>query len=111
MNRRQFLSRTSAFASVVAARAQSKKPPQILLRSSWQSVNIGDIGHTPGTLRFLEQHLPDAKLILWAANTNDAVDAMLMKRFPKLEAYADVSDVGKAAKDWPQLKFIIYQSA
>ncbi len=25
--------------------------PRILLRSSWQSVNIGDIGHTPGALR------------------------------------------------------------
>jgi predicted TIM-barrel fold metal-dependent hydrolase len=33
------------------------------------------------------------------------------KRFPKLEAYADVSDVAKAAKDWPQLNFIIYHSA
>ena len=25
--------------------------------------------------------------------------------------YADVRDVGKAAKDWPQLNFIIYHSA
>jgi predicted TIM-barrel fold metal-dependent hydrolase len=33
------------------------------------------------------------------------------RRFPKLEAYADVSDVAKAAKDWPQLNFIIYHSA
>jgi uncharacterized protein len=30
--------------------------------------------------------------------------------FPKLRPYADVSDVGKAAKDWPQLNFIIYHS-
>jgi predicted TIM-barrel fold metal-dependent hydrolase len=33
------------------------------------------------------------------------------KRFPKLASYADVSDVAKAAKDWPQLNFIIYHSA
>ena len=26
-------------------------------------------------------------------------------------AYADVRDVGKAAKDWPQLNFVIYHSA
>jgi len=32
-------------------------------------------------------------------------------RFPDLARYADVSDVGKAAKDWPQLNFIIYHSA
>jgi predicted TIM-barrel fold metal-dependent hydrolase len=32
-------------------------------------------------------------------------------RFPALLPYADVRDVGKAAKDWPQLNFIIYHSA
>ena len=30
------------------------------------------------------------------------------KAFPNLVAYADVRDVGKAAKDWPQLTFNIY---
>ena len=30
------------------------------------------------------------------------------ERFPHLLAYADVRDVGKAAKDWPQLNFVIY---
>jgi len=29
-------------------------------------------------------------------------------QFPRLRPYVDVSDVGKAAKDWPQLNFIIY---
>ena len=33
------------------------------------------------------------------------------KRFPELVDYADVRDVGKVAKDWPQLNFIIYHSA
>jgi len=33
------------------------------------------------------------------------------QQFPHLVAYADVRDVGKAAKDWPQLNFIIYHSA
>ena len=31
-------------------------------------------------------------------------------QFPKLRPYADVHDVGKAAKDWPQLNFVIYHS-
>lgn len=30
------------------------------------------------------------------------------RRWPHLLAYANVDDVGKAAKDWPQLNFIIY---
>jgi len=32
-------------------------------------------------------------------------------RYPNLLPYADVRDVGKAAKDWPQLNFIVYHSA
>ena len=30
------------------------------------------------------------------------------KQFPHLLEYSDVRDVGKAAKDWPQMNFIIY---
>jgi predicted TIM-barrel fold metal-dependent hydrolase len=33
------------------------------------------------------------------------------RQFPHLLAYSDVRDVAKAAKDWPQLNFIIYHSA
>jgi predicted TIM-barrel fold metal-dependent hydrolase len=33
------------------------------------------------------------------------------KQYPNLRGYADVADVGQAAKDWPQLNFIIYHSA
>ncbi len=33
------------------------------------------------------------------------------KEFPHLLAYSDVRDVAKAAKDWPQLNFVIYHSA
>ena len=33
------------------------------------------------------------------------------QRFPRLLPYARVDDVGKAAKDWPGLNFVIYHSA
>jgi hypothetical protein len=33
------------------------------------------------------------------------------KEFPRLRGFADVADVGQAAKDWPQLNFVIYHSA
>jgi hypothetical protein len=32
-------------------------------------------------------------------------------QFPHLTPYARVDDVGKAAKDWPQINFVIYHSA
>jgi len=32
------------------------------------------------------------------------------KSFPNLRGYVDVSDVGQAAKDWPQLDFVIYHA-
>ncbi|MFM7973008.1 MAG: amidohydrolase family protein [Betaproteobacteria bacterium] len=34
----------------------------------------------------------------------------MTQRFPQLLAYADVRDVGRAARDWPELNFIIYHS-
>ena len=38
-------------------------------------------------------------------------DAETEKRFPNLRPYADVRDVAKAAKDWPNLDFVIYHAA
>jgi hypothetical protein len=35
----------------------------------------------------------------------------LDQKYPSLRPYCDVRDVGKAAKDWPQLNFIIYHGA
>jgi predicted TIM-barrel fold metal-dependent hydrolase len=37
--------------------------------------------------------------------------ASVEKQFPHLLDYCDVRDVGKAAKDWPQLNFVVYHSA
>jgi uncharacterized protein len=33
------------------------------------------------------------------------------KAYPNLRSFADVADVGQAARDWPQLNFVIYHSA
>ncbi|WP_410964488.1 hypothetical protein, partial [Salmonella sp. SAL4447] len=58
MNRRQFLtSAVVATASPLFVGAAGA-PRRILLRSSWQTVNIGDIAHTPGMLALLEKHWP-----------------------------------------------------
>ena len=65
-------------------RADDKKAPKILLRSSWQTVNIGDIAHTPGVLHLLEQYIPQAQVQLWG-NVGDGVEEMLKRRFPKVK--------------------------
>lgn len=88
ISRRTFL-KTSGLAvgaTALPAFGQTTKPRKsVLLQCAWATKNIGDIGHTPGTLRFLEQYLPQANVILWAANTNAQVDAMLQRRFPTVE--------------------------
>ncbi|MES2694582.1 MAG: polysaccharide pyruvyl transferase family protein [Verrucomicrobiota bacterium] len=88
ISRRTFLkaSGVALGASALPAFGQATKSQKtVLLQCAWATKNIGDIGHTPGTLRFLEQYLPQAKVILWAANTNAQVDAMLKRRFPNVE--------------------------
>jgi len=64
--------------------AQSKKP-HVLLKSSWQTVNIGDIAHTPGVLHMLECLLPEVDVKLWPSDTRNGVREMLQARFPKVE--------------------------
>lgn len=86
--RRSFLGQSAAalLASAIAPRvfAAPGKTPRILLRSSWQSVNIGDIGHTPGALSILEKHFPEAEVILWPGNLGLGAREMLTKGYPRL---------------------------
>ncbi|AGA28658.1 polysaccharide pyruvyl transferase family protein [Singulisphaera acidiphila] len=84
LSRRQFLATLSAATVVSIAGADVGKPRRILLRSSWQTINIGDIAHTPGMLALLETHLPEAEVTLWPSSIDNGVEAMLRARFPKL---------------------------
>jgi polysaccharide pyruvyl transferase WcaK-like protein len=74
----------AAIAGSAASGAQGARKPRILLRSSWQTVNIGDIAHTPGVLALLEKYLPEAEVRLWPSKVDNGVDALLTERFPKL---------------------------
>jgi len=88
ISRRTFLKASGLALGATALPGLAQTSPTrktVLLQCAWATKNIGDIGHTPGTLRFLEQYLPEAKVILWAAKTNPEVDAMLTRRFPKVE--------------------------
>jgi hypothetical protein len=59
------------------------------------------------------------KLVKWSKNSPGLVNVCIHKglfppeiekKFPHLLEYSDVRDVGKAARDWPQLNFVIYHS-
>ena len=65
--------------------AADGKPKTIVLQSAWDTINIGDIGHPPGTLRVIEEHLPQVKVVLWAMKLDERIIAMLKARFPKVE--------------------------
>ncbi len=93
------IDRRAFLTALAALPACSKKdgPPTILLRSGWQTENIGDIAHTPGVLHLLEQHLPQAQVILWSNALDRGVFAMLDRRFPKMRIIsgepAELTDV------------------
>ena len=84
------ISRRDALLAMAAAAAPvsraAAKDPVILLRSGWQTVNIGDIAHTPGVLTVIERNIPNARVILWPGRPLDiGAEPMLRRRFPKLE--------------------------
>jgi polysaccharide pyruvyl transferase WcaK-like protein len=61
--------------------------PVIGVWSSWDTANIGDIGHTPGLLRTIKEFLPNAKIILFANMLNGPIRRMLLRRFPDIEIF------------------------
>jgi hypothetical protein len=90
MNRRHFLAATAAATAAtglapILRAAAAKRPPRILLRSSWQSVNIGDIGHTPGALSLLWKHFPECEITLWPGELGHGSRDLLTKGYPRLK--------------------------
>lgn len=86
MKRRTFIQTAIAGTFITQLGAAAKRAPRILLRSSWQVVNIGDIAHTPGVLALIEKYLPEAEVVLWASgDLSGEVAAMEHQRFPKLK--------------------------
>lgn len=85
VSRRSVLGAAGALLGHRIGRAQPGRTPRILLRSSWQSVNIGDIGHTPGALGLLQKHFPEAEITLWPGQLGHGSRELLVKNFPKLK--------------------------
>ncbi len=92
---------------------------------SWKGYTIGD--NTNKHLSKWPFRLDDEKVMYpfyeklakWSKDTPSLKNVCIHKglfppaiekKFPHLLEYSDVRDVGKAAKDWPQLNFVIYHS-
>jgi hypothetical protein len=97
-SRRHFLI-TSLIAAMGGAAAAETRPRRIVLRSSWQTVNIGDIAHTPGVLALLEKHLPEVEVRLWPSSVGNGVREMLLARFPKLQIIQTPEALKKALEE------------
>jgi len=104
MNRRHFIHSAAAlpFISAIAA----EKPKRLILRSSWQTVNIGDIAHTPGVLALLEKHLPEVEVRLWPSKLDNGVGEMIAARFPKVK----VIQGEEVKKSFEECDFLLHGS-
>ena len=85
----------------------TENPKRVLLRSSWQMVNIGDIAHTPGMLALLERYLPDVEIRLWPTDVGNGVEEMLKRRFPRVEF---VQDNGALRAAFEECDFLLHGS-
>ncbi len=83
MTRRKLLVRAAASAGAFRP-AEGAARPLILIRSGWQTENIGDIAHTPGLLALMRKHIPEARMAVWSFALDRGVDAMLKREFPAL---------------------------
>jgi hypothetical protein len=106
-SRRSFLQSSLLAVLSRSVAAAAGRPVRLLLRSSWQTVNIGDIAHTPGVLALLEKHLPGVEVRLWPSRVDNGVDAMLLKRFPNV-SLVQGADALKAA--FSECDFLLHGS-
>lgn len=110
LTRRESLSSLGALlaSALGGAVAADGRVPKVLLRSSWQTVNIGDIAHTPGVLSILQKHLPEVEVTLWPSKIDNGVDELLLKNFPKLKIAKKGSEELKKA--FEECDFLLHGS-
>ncbi|MBL8229859.1 MAG: polysaccharide pyruvyl transferase family protein [Bryobacterales bacterium] len=107
LTRRHFFLSPAAIGTPAAAQNR-KRVPRILLRSSWQSVNIGDVGHTPGALALLQKHFAEAELMLWPGRLGHGSRDLLTKNYPRLRIVEgglgkdDLPSTSELAKAWQE---------
>ena len=79
MTRRTYL---STLAAPLLAGAQTARRPSILLISGWNLHNIGDVAITPGFLRLVQKHFPEAKVTVLLQTFPEELGKYHRDRFP-----------------------------
>ncbi len=87
---RRTLLQTPALAAI------QPRAPHILLMSGWNLYNIGDVAITPGFLRLVQQHWPEARVTMLAASYPNEISAYLKPKFPDLEVVPMEFKAGQA---------------
>jgi hypothetical protein len=85
-------------------------PPSILLRSGWQTINIGDIAHTPGVLTILKREVPEARVTLWSNALDLGVREMLLRHFPALPIVSGEPDSPEVESAFRESQFLLHGS-
>ncbi|MBM3814583.1 MAG: polysaccharide pyruvyl transferase family protein [Acidimicrobiia bacterium] len=114
-SRRSFLSLSAALAATSCTapapkKKQAPKTPTLLVRSGWQTENIGDIAHTPGLLRLIQQHFSGIKVILWSNATDRGVAQMLTRNFEQLEIISGQPDSDAVKQAFLRAGFLLHGS-
>lgn len=95
----------------------SPKSRRVLLRSSWQDVNIGDVAHSPGLLSALLDLDPDAELTLWPVALGEREEALMRQFLPQVAIVrGELSDDGQPttpelASAWSSAEVLVHGSA
>jgi len=76
-------------ASSVGRAEPNEERTQILVRSGWQTINIGDIAISPGILRLLERHVAEAEVTVELFQETPEVRAMIENAFPGVRIIAN----------------------
>lgn len=61
--------------------------PNILIHSGWNRYNVGDVAHTPGLLRLVQTHIPEAHVQVWMKSYPEWLADYLGSRFPDVETF------------------------
>ncbi|RAK00166.1 polysaccharide pyruvyl transferase [Larkinella arboricola] len=112
INRREFLHQTPSLLGLLMslpALAQTGRAAKksIILRSSWQTVNIGDIGHTPGVITLLEKYLPEVEVRLWPSSVENGVAELLQRRFPNVPIIQTPDEI---SREFSECSFLLHGS-
>lgn len=89
----------------------------VLLRSSWQDVNIGDVAHSPGAMAALLDADPDARITLWPVALGEREEALVRAAYPQIAIVrgARLGDEGfttpELAAAWDSADVLVYGSA